>query len=146
MITAWVTHFCCNAETKIGQCPLLSVVSHFSFTIVATSVVLFLTKIMLVAFSSVSVWPVFFAKSCPHGSVALRNISVHGLATTQCCQLKHIRSCTPYGILLNNITGVKTWGTCFKHGARAPPSYNHPSSLSNTVFSTRIVTLAFSAF
>jgi len=38
-ITAWVTHFCCNAETTIGQCPLPSV-SHFSIATVATSVVL----------------------------------------------------------------------------------------------------------
>lgn len=80
MITGWITHFCCNAETAIGQCPLLSV-SNFSIAIVATSVVLFLIKIMFMAFSSVNMWRVFLAKSCPHGSVTLRNISVHGLAT-----------------------------------------------------------------
>jgi len=110
VITAWVTHFCCNAETTISQCPLPSF-PHFSIAIVATSVILFLAKIMFMAFSSVNIWRVFLAKSCPYGIVALRNISVHGLATMQCCKPKHRARCTLHGIHLNNVTGVKTWGT-----------------------------------
>jgi len=111
IITAWVTHFCCHVETTIGQCPLPTV-SHFSIAIVVTSVVLCLTKIMFMAFSSVNnIWKVFLDKSCPHGSVALRNISVHGLATTQCYQPKHRASCILHRIRLNNVTGVTTWGT-----------------------------------
>jgi hypothetical protein len=35
VITGWMTYFCCNVETAIGHCPLLSV-SHFSIAIVAT--------------------------------------------------------------------------------------------------------------
>ena len=110
VITAWITHFCCNAETTIDQCPLPSV-SYFSIAIFATSVVLFLAKIMFMAFSSVNMWRVFLAKSCSHGSVTLRNISVHGPATMQCCQRKHRASCTLHRIYFNNVTGVKTWGT-----------------------------------
>jgi hypothetical protein len=66
---------------------------------------------MLMAFSSVNMWRVFLAKSCPQGSVTLRNISVHGPATMQCCQRKHRASCTLHRIYFNNVTGVKTWGT-----------------------------------
>jgi hypothetical protein len=80
VITGWITHFCCNEETAIGQCPLLSN-SNISIAMVATSVVLFLIKLMFMAFSSVNMWRVFLAKSYPHDSVTLRNISVHGLAT-----------------------------------------------------------------
>jgi len=103
-------HISAVMQTTIGQCPLPSV-SYFSITIVVTSVVLCLAKIMFMAFSSVNIWKVFLAKSCPYGSVALRNISVHGLATTQCCEPKHRASCILHRIHLNNVTGVTTWGT-----------------------------------
>jgi hypothetical protein len=61
-------------------------------------------------FSSVNVWKVFFVMLCPHSSVVLKDMSVHGPTTMHCYQLQHGASCDLHGMRLNDVTGVKTWG------------------------------------
>jgi len=132
IITAWVTHICCHAETTIS-------VHYQAFPTFPSLYLLHqlfcVAQIMFMAFSSVNIWKVFLAKSCPHGSVALRNISVHVLATTQCCQPKHRASCILYRIHLNNVTGVTTWGTLTVFQTCAPVPSHSQSAKSQVEYS-----------
>lgn len=62
--------------------------SQSATTIAATSVVLPVATILLTSLSGVNVCTVFFLVSWELGNVALKNGSVHGLATKHCCQLE----------------------------------------------------------
>jgi len=59
-----------------------------SITTVATSVMSRPAMLLLMLFSSVNVWEVFFLKSLQRRSVALKANSVNGLATMCYCHLK----------------------------------------------------------
>jgi hypothetical protein len=76
-----------DGETAVVQSPLL-VLCHASVTIIAASVILLLATVLLVLFSSVNVRKIFVLTSCQHGSIALKDRSVHGLATVCSCQLE----------------------------------------------------------